>query len=251
VALFDENVTVAPAPRRKASRGTRIGLWALVVALVALLALTFLPTGYVIQQPGPVYNTLGTVTSTEGEEVPLIAVEGAQTYPTAGALDLLTVQIAGTRQRTPSWFDLALAWFDPSRAVVPIDSVYPEGQTPEERNEESAAMMTDSQEEAKAAALTELGYDVGAEITVYSVGEDAPAAGILEVGDVIVSAEGMPITDAAQLRELVQESAGAPMSIDIVRGGQEQTVQVTPRSEERRVGKECRRLCRSRWSPYH
>jgi uncharacterized protein (TIGR01244 family) len=31
-----------------------------------------------------------------------------------------------------------------------------------------------------------------------------------------------------------------------VRGGP------TPdRSEERRVGKECRRLCRSRWSPYH
>jgi hypothetical protein len=25
----------------------------------------------------------------------------------------------------------------------------------------------------------------------------------------------------------------------------------TGRSEERRVGKECRRLCRSRWSPYH
>jgi putative protease len=25
----------------------------------------------------------------------------------------------------------------------------------------------------------------------------------------------------------------------------------TQRSEERRVGKECRRLCRSRWSPYH
>ena len=23
------------------------------------------------------------------------------------------------------------------------------------------------------------------------------------------------------------------------------------RSEERRVGKECSRLCRSRWSPYH
>jgi citrate synthase len=26
---------------------------------------------------------------------------------------------------------------------------------------------------------------------------------------------------------------------------------VRARSEERRVGKECRRLCRSRWSPYH
>ena len=27
--------------------------------------------------------------------------------------------------------------------------------------------------------------------------------------------------------------------------------QIFPRSEERRVGKECLRLCRSRWSPYH
>ena len=27
--------------------------------------------------------------------------------------------------------------------------------------------------------------------------------------------------------------------------------QKTLRSEERRVGKECSRLCRSRWSPYH
>ena len=26
---------------------------------------------------------------------------------------------------------------------------------------------------------------------------------------------------------------------------------LTARSEERRVGKECLRLCRSRWSPYH
>ena len=27
--------------------------------------------------------------------------------------------------------------------------------------------------------------------------------------------------------------------------------QLRKRSEERRVGKECLRLCRSRWSPYH
>ena len=29
------------------------------------------------------------------------------------------------------------------------------------------------------------------------------------------------------------------------------TVRASGRSEERRVGKECLRLCRSRWSPYH
>ena len=26
---------------------------------------------------------------------------------------------------------------------------------------------------------------------------------------------------------------------------------IAPRSEERRVGKECASMCRSRWSPYH
>ena len=30
-----------------------------------------------------------------------------------------------------------------------------------------------------------------------------------------------------------------------------ETVPPTPRSEERRVGKECLSVCRSRWSPYH
>ena len=28
-------------------------------------------------------------------------------------------------------------------------------------------------------------------------------------------------------------------------------IETTVRSEERRVGKECSSLCRSRWSPYH
>ena len=31
----------------------------------------------------------------------------------------------------------------------------------------------------------------------------------------------------------------------------EAEVYLVDRSEERRVGKECLRLCRSRWSPYH
>ena len=35
--------------------------------------------------------------------------------------------------------------------------------------------------------------------------------------------------------------------IDIISGFTEESW----RSEERRVGKECLRLCRSRWSPYH
>ena len=33
--------------------------------------------------------------------------------------------------------------------------------------------------------------------------------------------------------------------------GKSTFMNIITRSEERRVGKECLRLCRSRWSPYH
>ncbi|MCW3494106.1 PDZ domain-containing protein [Microbacterium sp. SSM24] len=232
MALFDENVTITPAPRRRMSRGALIGVWALAVALVVLLIITFLPTSYVIQRPGPVYNTLGTATSAEGEQVPLISVEGAETYPTDGALDLLTVQVVGNRERTPSWFELAMAWFDPTKAVLPIDVIFPEGTTTEERNADSAAMMVDSQQEATAAALTELGYDVGATLTVHSLVDDSAAEGVLVEGDAILAANGTPVTDAATLREIVNEGGGDPIELLIEREGEQATVSVTPKEVE-------------------
>jgi PDZ domain-containing protein len=229
VALFDENSTIEPpATRSRMSRRTVAGVWALTVAMVVLLVITFLPTSYVIQRPGPVYNTLGTAENADGEEVPLISVEGAETFPTDGALDLLTVQVQGNREHTPSWFELAMAWFEPSKAVIPIDSVFPQGQTTEERNEESAAMMVDSQQEATAAALTELGYDVGAQLSVHSVIEGAPAEGVLEEGDVILEANGEAVTDAAGLRAVINEGEGDPVELQIERDDQQQTVELTP-----------------------
>jgi PDZ domain-containing protein len=232
VALFDENVTITPAPRRRMSRGMVAGVWALALALAVLLVITFLPTSYVIQRPGPVYNTLGTTESTQGTQVPLISVEGAETFPTEGALDLLTVQVIGNRERTPSWFELATAWFDPSKAVLPIDAVFPEGESTEQRNEQSAAMMVDSQKEATAAALSELGYDVNAKLTVYSFTDGSAAAGVLEEGDVIIAANGETVTDAGALREIVNQAGGEPVELTIERGDQEQTVSITPKETE-------------------
>ncbi|MGA7146982.1 MAG: S16 family serine protease [Microbacterium sp.] len=232
MALFDENVTITPAPRRRMSRGTVVGAWALVVSLVVLLVITFLPTSYVIQRPGPVYNTLGSAESPDGVEVPLISVEGAETFPTEGALDLLTVQVVGNRERTPSWFELATAWFDPSRAVVPIDTVFPDGQSDEERNTQSAALMVDSQQDATAAALAELGEDVGARIAVHSIMEGSAAEGVLEDGDVILAADGAPVAGVEALRQIVADSGGEPVELLIERDGEEQTVSVTPKETE-------------------
>lgn len=236
MTLFDEHQSLVPPARPRRSRATVAGLWALVVALVVLLVLTFLPTSYVIQQPGPVYDTLGTARNTDGDEIPLISIPDAQTHPTDGTLDLLTVQVVGNRERRPSWFELATAWFDPSRAVLPIDQVFPPGQTTQQRNEESAAMMVDSQQEAKAAALTELGYDVPAALTVHSLTDDSASEGILQAGDVILDVDGRSVTDATGVRGIVAEGQGAPVEFTIVRGGEEQTVTVTPSAEETVAG---------------
>ena len=213
-------------------RGMVAGIWALTVALVVLLVITFLPTSYVIQRPGPVYNTLGTAEAADGTRVPLISVDGAETFPTEGALDLLTVQVIGNRDRTPSWIELATAWFDPSRAVLPIDSVFPVGQSTEQRNEESAAMMVDSQKEATAAALVELGYDVDPKLTVYSLTDDSASEGVLEEGDVILSADGSSVADAEELRKIINEGAGEPVELSIERDGEEESVSITPKETE-------------------
>lgn len=213
-----------------------LGVWALIVALIALVVLTFLPTPYVIQRPGPVYDTLGTAAGADGEQVPLISVEGADTFETAGTLDLTTVQVVGNRERTPSWFELALAWTDPSRAVVPLDSVFPEGVTTEQRDERNATLMVDSQHEATAAALNELGLETGAEVAVVEVVPDAPADGALEPDDVITAIDGDEVTSAKQLRQSIQDAGGDPIVFTVQRDGEEQSVEVTP--EEHVEGEE-------------
>ena len=50
---------------------------------------------------------------------------------------------------------------------------------------------------------------------------------------------------ARLIGQKMSEDWGQPVVIDNRPGGN------TMRSEERRVGKECVSLCRSRWSPYH
>jgi PDZ domain-containing protein len=232
VALFDESLDIEPRRRPPLRRSSRIGFAALAVALVILAALSFLPTGYVIQQPGPVYNTLGTASTGDGEEVPLISIEGAETFETSGSLDLTTVQVVGNRERTPSWIELVGAWFDSSRAVVPIASVFPAGQSSEQRNEESAQMMVDSQQEATAAALTAQGIDVGARVRVFSLPEGSPAEGVLEADDIIVAAEGEPVDDVEQLREIVQRGEGDPVALTLERAGQTEQVEIVPEFSE-------------------
>jgi len=232
VSLFDEpGEQPRPTPLsalRRMPRRTAIGAVSLAIALVVLFALTLMPSAYVIQQPGPVYNTIGTAQNAEGEDVPLIEVDGAETYETGGSLDLTTVQVVGNREWTPRWIQLAAAWLDPSKAVVPLDSVFPQGTTSEQRTEQNAMLMVDSQADATAAALRQLGYDIGSRIQVVSLTDESPARGALREGDVITTADGEDVTDVTRLRELIQASEGEPIEIGYLRDDEPGAAEITP-----------------------
>ena len=188
----------------------------------------FLPAPYVVESPGPTFNTVGTVTMAEGEEVPLIEIEGARTYPTDGELDLTTVYVAGGPDRGMSFLEAVGAWLNPEDAVVPQEFVYPRGTTGEQIDEQNAAAMTSSQESAVAAALRELDEPFTEELAVAELVDGSPAAGILEAGDTLVRVNGTEIDGIDSLREELQASGGNPVEIVFRRDGAEQTGTVTP-----------------------
>lgn len=215
--------TKVKMPRRR-----KIGWSALLLALFLLLVLSLWPSGYLVQQPGPVFNTLGT-TTVDDAEVPVLEIKGAPTYETAGALDLLTVQIVGTRESPASWINVIGAWFDRTRTVVSVDDVYPAGVTTKDREAANQQLMVSSQQEAVAAALRHEGYEVTSNLVVTQIQNGAPADTRLKLGDKIISIDGVAMSDLTAVQTAVREHGTVtPLSILVERDGEQIAVDVTP-----------------------
>lgn len=199
----------------------------LVIALVGTLVLALVPSPYVIERPGPVFDTLGSV-SIGGKSTPMIEIPGQKTWETTGALDLLTVNLAGDPGNLPNWLEVTSAWFDPSQAVLPVASVYPAGYSVEDSNKQGAVDMQNSQKDAIAAALRALGHEVPAAVTVEDTMKGSPARGVLEKGDAIVRVAGTAVDSISGLRRVIaSHKVGSALSIDVLRGGEARTVTVT------------------------
>lgn len=232
MAFFPDD---SPARMTKRRRFRWVGWTLLVAALIGGFSFAAVPAPYVIEQPGPVYNTLGTGTPVGAKPVdaaehqPLIEIPSQRTYPTSGALDMLTVNLVGDRSNAPSWLEIAQAWLDPSRAVVPIDSVYPVGTTVQQSDKQSAVDMQNSQKDAIAAALSTLGYPLTGVLSVGGLSPKSPAEGVLKEGDEILSVAGTPVDSVVKLRSVIAKTgAGTPVDAVISRGGTTRTVKLTP-----------------------
>ncbi|MFP3464863.1 site-2 protease family protein [Leifsonia sp. SIMBA_070] len=227
-------VRVAP-PRRVIAGWIAIGI-AVVLALVLALA----PAPFVIEQPGPVFNTLGTDQAvgspSGGDAKQLISIPDEKTYPTSGSLDLLTVSVVGNPDQRPSWFEIASAWFQPSKAVLPLESVFPPGTTTEQSNAQNAALMVDSQQDAIAAALNQLGYTFPQHVAVKQLITGTPASKDLKVGDEITTVNGTAISSVQGLRDAVKANGtGTAAELGIVRDGAASTVAITPTESQGQV----------------
>lgn len=193
------------------------GLAGMVAAII--LAQVTLP--YAIMRPGPVTNTLGEV----GDGTPLIAVEGARTYPTEGELNFTTVRVGGGPGNETSIVDYVSARFSSETTILPVDQVFPRGATRTEIREENEAEMVGSQQEAAAVALRALGYAVRETVTIVEVDESSAFAGLLREDDVIEAVDGVATDGADAIRaEVAKVPVGEPVSVTVLRGGERVTV---------------------------
>jgi PDZ domain-containing protein len=225
LVLFLDTEPEAPP---SAERRRRMGWLFLVIGLAAAAVLALSPAPYVIEKPGPYYDTLGTV-QFEGETVPLIEIPGEETFRTEGELNLLTVTIEGNPDQLPTWIDIAVSWLQPSRTVVPVDVVYPPGTTVQQSAEQSRVDMENSQREAIAAALTELDYDVPGRLVIAGTQEGGPSDGVLAEGDVVVSVNGDSFEDVTALREgIAANGTDDAAEVVVERDGEEETFAITP-----------------------
>ena len=217
MALFEPPAPAdAPADRR-ARRRRLVGWSALLLAVLAAVVVAVMPSPYLVERPGPVFDTLGSA-EYEGEDVPLITIEGTETYPTAGSLDLLTVSVQGNVEQRPTWAQVLSAWFRPSLAVVPVEAIYPSGVSNEQVDEQNAVDMENSQQAAIAAALVHEGMTVPSSVVVSQVSAGGPAEGVLQVGDRILAVSGTSLesgADVYRLRGLVAD-AGTDAPADVV-----------------------------------
>lgn len=206
---------------QRRAHAARIGSIAgFVAALIALVAVV-IPTPYIVESPGPTFNTVGEV-----EDQQVIEVADAKTYPTEGNLDLTTVRVQGPPTGSTSALSVMSAWTNDSRAIVPAELVYPSGTTSDEVQQQNSAAMSTSQEWAIAAALENLDVDYLQELFVSGFAPESEAEASLRPDDQLLSAEGQEITGLEGLKQVLNDSGGDPVTLQVERDGEQLDVEV-------------------------
>lgn len=167
--------------------------------------LLYARTGYMLVRPGSAEDIAGFVTVSEGNK------------KHEGSFYLVTVI-----QQDASPLLLFYALLDPFVDLQPLRTVIPPGMDPAEHRRLLNQWMQESQNLARVIALRRFGVDVPIKsdgVEVVALGEESPALGLLEPGDVILAVDGRPVFLAEELVTKVQQrSVGTPVGLTVLRG---------------------------------
>jgi Lon-like protease len=201
------------------TRRTATLVASIVVLVISLGLVTAFSVPFVSFSPGPVKDTLG-----ESKGKPVIEIDGYETFPTSGQLDLTTVSVTSP-ERELTLPQAMRNWLDPHHDLFPRDIIYPPDQTADEVEEQNTAEMTGSQDSAIAAALQAAKVPFHAKVS--TVAKETPADGKLKAGDIVLAVDGVTVTQVPQVGELVRRhKVGEDVIFLIRRDKAEQTVQL-------------------------
>ena len=195
-----------------------------LVALASLVSIDHIPgtdisltVPYAAEGPGPTFNTLGEV---DGVEV--VEITGADTDEVEGNLNMTTVSV-----RTGMTLSQALSrWLFTDDTIVPIEQIFPPGQSLEEVQQSNSMAFTASEAAATISAMNFLNLPV--EIEVVEVVEDSAASSSFEPGDTLTAVNDTPVTTPGEVQEMIRNMApGDEVTITYLRGGEESSETVT------------------------
>ena len=161
-----------------------------VILAIALVAASTIKVSYFTQAPG-------SAVALEH----LINVEGAEVFESEGEIFFTTVRLTGEI----SVLEYVLALADSSVELRTSEEVLG-GQTRDQQRQQNLQLMDDSQDIAARVALDRLGHDVIVEAgaLIQEVLEGSGSDGRLELGDVVVEANGTQILSSPDLVDVIQ-----------------------------------------------
>lgn len=188
-----------------------------VILGAALIASEVIRLPYFSEGPGPTHDVL-----------PLIHVDGHETYPTDGELLLTTVSFSPERLTA---LDYLATWLDPHEDLVPEHDFLSPGQTIQQETELEKFAMDQSQLSATYVALTKIGdypkeHGSGALIEYTLPGCDAD--GRLFPGNVITAVNGEHVNNSAEASRLIDSTPpGRPIEFTAAAGSKDVGVKLT------------------------
>ncbi len=186
-------------------------IWVTTLAMIFFFIVTyglfFMSTPYVIQKPG-----------TAEDVGPMVQVNDPAVVE--GSVLMLTT----VRQMYPNWFMYVVAHFNSKWDIYVEKDLRPPGESRADYSERQAIVMLSSQSNALQAAYEAAGIPYFLDykgVVINRVIEGMPAAGILQIGDVIVEFDRKAITRSDEVFDWVKgRKVGDKVSIGYKRKGE-------------------------------